>query len=168
MLRIPLNTVTPAQRRGAYSAGSASAGMLTTASVRRVQYSASGITCQSLCFHLQLRTVLSQLYVTKTGILTSSVPVHAVHNSCLAHLVQSLPAGFANPIVTTMPWSANLVSDFPFCLAIASRDDGANDFMTWDTRKRGPTCNLSVSLFSGASGDQSKVIARSTSCETRK
>ena len=41
MLRIELNTVTPAHNNGAAAAGSMSLGMRTAASVRRMQYSAS-------------------------------------------------------------------------------------------------------------------------------
>ncbi|QSS54137.1 hypothetical protein I7I53_01604 [Histoplasma capsulatum var. duboisii H88] len=43
IFRIPLNVATPAQRRGAISAGSMSLGSRATASTRRTQYSASGI-----------------------------------------------------------------------------------------------------------------------------
>jgi len=39
--RIPLKVVTPAQRRGAYSAALTSGGIRTAASERMVQYSAS-------------------------------------------------------------------------------------------------------------------------------
>ena len=41
--RMLLKTVTPAQRRGEDSAGSMSSGILTVASVRRMQYSATNL-----------------------------------------------------------------------------------------------------------------------------
>ena len=49
-----LKTVTPAQRRGAKAAGSTSEGMLTVASVRRMQYSAT-VFQSALSVHLDRR-----------------------------------------------------------------------------------------------------------------
>jgi hypothetical protein len=123
--RMPLNTVTPAQSRGAYVAGSALAGMRTVASVRRVQYSAS------------LDASVGLLSLTIAKVRTSTIPGDSIDDFVVTHLEQAAIAGFADSVMPTVPRSAYFVAEFPFLFAVTDCDYGADDFMAGDAGERG-------------------------------
>ena len=76
--RMLLKTVTPAQRRGAKAAGSTSEGMLTVASVRRRQYSATAY-----------QSAFSVCLERREGRLTSAVTGDAVDLFLHAGLIKA-------------------------------------------------------------------------------
>jgi hypothetical protein len=63
------------------------------------------------------------------GIRTSPITRNPVDQLIITHLEKPAITRFACPIVRAMPGPADAVSDFPSLLAVAGRDDGADDFM---------------------------------------
>lgn len=103
--------------------------MRTTASVRRVQYSASVERAR------QQPSLCSSAMNKKSRELTSTIPRNTIDLPVVADLEKPAVARLADTVVPTVPWSANLISDFPFLLAVANCNYAANDFMTGNARK---------------------------------
>jgi hypothetical protein len=99
-----------------------------------VQYSAS-VTCQ----------VSDHILEGPIG-LTSTVSVDAIDDSIITHLVQAFVARPAESVVASMPASTYFVSDFPLLLVWTDCDDGADDFVAWDSREACPVGTVSVAV----------------------
>lgn len=103
MRRMLLKTVTPAQRRGAVRAGSEVEGMLTTASVRRMAYSATGGWVSGW--------ILGGFWVDfgcKGERRTASVAGDAVYGRVVAGLVEACLALLAGSYVEHEPVSRDI------------------------------------------------------------
>jgi hypothetical protein len=71
----------------------------------------------------------------KSWELTSTIPRNTIDLPVVADLEKAAVARLANTVVPTVPWSTNLISDFPFLLAVANCNYAANDFMAGNARK---------------------------------
>jgi hypothetical protein len=67
--------------------------------------------------------------------LTSTIPRNTIDLPVVADLEKAAVARLANTVVPTVPWSTNLIADFPFLLAVANCNYAANDFMAGNARK---------------------------------
>jgi len=109
--------------------------MRTAASVRRVQYSASMWIDQPFIPTLTNRRSKKNEGEKRGNKLTPPIPTNPIDKLILTNLIQRPITRLTRPIMRAMPASAHTVSYFPFLLAVADRDNGADDFVPWDARE---------------------------------